>query len=439
MGADEGTGNWCDIVGDGTPGFASPGRRRVLPPEEARRQLALPSTGLFPSGFPAHPHPRSRERESVVMTSPPTPALLMTPGPTRIPERVLQAGMTVLHHRTPEFSEVLEETLARLRPWYDTDVAHILPIHGTGRAGLEAAVVNLFRPGDTVVSCCNGRFGEMWARLAELYGLDVVRVATDWDRSVDPAEVAAALDAHPTAQAVTLVCSETSTGALNPVADVARVARERGALVLVDVVSALGGTPFRFDEWGVDVAVTGSQKCLMSSPGLAFVALSPRARAAAEAGTMPRSYLDFKSILASLEGAPPETPGTAPVMLFLQVREALRMMAEEGAEEVLRRHGSMAARVRGWVAERGLDLMGPGIVERSPTVTAIRLPDGVDAAAVRSGVRRRGIQIAGAAGAYRGSGIRVGHLGDIRMEDVERTLRSLDETLAELAAGAPPR
>jgi len=360
----------------------------------------------------------------------PAPPLLMTPGPTRVPERVLRAGMRMLHHRTPEFSAVLDETLQRLRLLYGTGSADILPIHGTGRAGTEAAVVNLFDPGDTVVACCNGKFSEMWAGFAELYGLRVVRVATDWEASVDPGEVAAALAAHPNARAVTVVYSETSTGALNPVPEIARMARARGALTLVDTVSALGGTPFRFDAWGVDVAVTASQKCLMSGPGLAFVALSSEARAAAEAGGMPRSYLDFRSILRSVGRPRPETPGTAPVMLVLQVREALRMIDEEGVDAVFERHRAMAARVRGWAEANGLGLSGRGILERSPTVTSVLLPPGVAAEAVRAGVRRRGIQIAAATGAHQASAVRIGHLGDIRMADVDRTLRALDDVLS---------
>jgi aspartate aminotransferase-like enzyme len=355
--------------------------------------------------------------------------LLMTPGPTRIPERVLRAGMRPLHHRGPEFSAALGETLDRLRPLYGTTDADILPIHGTGRAGLEAAVVNLFSPGDTLVACCNGKFGEMWAGLAELYGLRVVRACTDWERTVDPAHVAAALERHPEARAVSVVHSETSTGALNPVPGVAEVARARGALVLVDAVSSLGGAPFRFDAWGVDVAVTASQKCLMCSPGLAFVALSAAARAAVGAGTLPRAYLDLRSVLASLAGERPETPGTAPVMLVLQVLEALRMIAEEGQEAVFVRHREMAARVRGWAAGRGLALAGSGILERSPTVTALLLPDGVEADRVRGAMRARGIDISTGRGAHGGSALRIGHLGDIRMGDVERTLATLDEVL----------
>ncbi len=345
--------------------------------------------------------------------------------------------MRPLHHRTAEFSRALVEMVGRLRPLYGTGVADILPIHGTGRAGLEAAVVNLLDPGDTLVACCNGKFGEMWARLGEVYGVHVVRVAGDWERSVDPGEVEDALERHPGARAVSVVHSETSTGALNPVEDVARVARARNALVIVDAVSSLGGVPFHFDAWGVDLAVSASQKCLMSGPGLAFIALSERARDAALSGSQPRAYLDFRSILASMEGPSPQTPGTAPVMLVLQVLEALRMIDEEGIGAVFARHRAMAARVRAWAADRELDLVGSGIVERSPTLTALRLPPDTEALDVRAAMGERGIDIATGRGVNRGSGVRIGHLGDIRMEDVERTLEALDEVLD--SAGAESR
>jgi len=362
------------------------------------------------------------------------PPLLMTPGPTRIPERVLRAGMRVLHHRTPEFSAALAELLEGLRPLFGTRAADILPVHATGRAAMEGAIVNLFAPGDTVVACCNGKFGEMWAGFAATYGLDVVRVAADWGRSVDPAEVEAALAAHPGARAVTVAHCDTSTGVLNPVAQVAAIARRHGALALVDAISSLGGAPLAFDDWGLDVAVTSSQKCLMSSPGIAFVAMGPRAWAAAETGTMPRAYLDFGAIRDTLAGPRPQTPGTTPVLLVLQVLEAARMIHEEGLAEVFARHREMSGAVTAWAAGRGIALPGDGIAVRSPTLTALRMPEGVDPASVRASVRAQGIQIAAGLGPYQGTCVRIGHMGDIRPEDVTRTLEALGTALA--AAGS---
>jgi len=357
------------------------------------------------------------------------PPLLMTPGPTRIPERVLGAGMRVLHHRTPEFSSALVELLEGLRPLFGTNTAHILPIHATGRASMEAAILNLLNPGDTVVACCNGKFGEMWAGFAASYGIRVVPVTCDWNRTVDPADVDAALGGHPDVRAVTIAHSDTSTGVLNPVAEVAEVARRHGALVMVDAVSSVGGTPFAFDGWGVDVAVASSQKCLMSSPGISFVAMSGRAWEATERAVLPRVYLDFAAVRDRLTSSRPETPGTTPVLLALQVLEAVRMIHEEGPSQVFARHRNMSGMVTTWAASRGIELPGSGIAERSPTLTALRLPDGVDPGAVRSAVRAAGIQIAAGLGDWQRTCVRVGHMGDIRPEDVTRTLNAIDAAL----------
>jgi aspartate aminotransferase-like enzyme len=353
------------------------------------------------------------------------PPLLMTPGPTRIPERVLRAGTRVIHHRTPEFSAVLAELVDRARPLFGTSTADILPVHGTGRAAMEGAVVNFFRPGDTVVSCCNGSFGEMWAGFAERYGLNVVRIATDWERSVDPNEVAAALEANPGVRAVTIVHSDTSTGVLNPVAEVAKVAREHGALALADGISSVGGVKFLFDEWDLDFAVTSSQKCLMSSPGLALAVVGQRAWALAEHGGMPRAYLDFGSIRRIMDRPNPETPGTTPVSLVFQLLEALRMIHEEGLESVFKRHIAMANRVSERAADLGYGLSGANIIERSPTLSVLTVPNGVEPVSIRNRVREAGIQIAMGMESYKSSCIRIGHMGDIRMSDVDRTLDAL--------------
>jgi len=357
----------------------------------------------------------------------------MTPGPTRIPERVLLAGHRVLHHRTPEFSSALGALIQGVRPLFDAASADVLPVHGTGRAAMEGAVVNFFLPGDTVVGVCNGRFGEMWAGFAETHEVRVVRVAPDWDRSVDPAEVARALEANPEARAVLVVHSDTSTGVLNPVADIAAIARDHGALTLVDGISSVGGTAFAFDAWQADFAVASSQKCLMSSPGLALVVVGEGAWKAAERGGMPRSYLDFASIRRTLAGPRPETPGTTPVLLVLQLLEAVHMIQEEGIESVFRRHQAMADRVRTRALHLGFSLQGEGIRDRSPTLTALRLPPGVAPETVRGRVRAKGIQIAGGLGAYKPTCIRIGHMGDIRMEDVDRTLDALEEATLTLA------
>jgi aspartate aminotransferase-like enzyme len=356
--------------------------------------------------------------------------LLMTPGPTRVPLRVLAAGATaMIHHRTEEFSAILAAVIARLRPLFGT-TGDVLPVHSTGRGALEAAVTNLLSPGDEIVACCNGRFGEMWAEIAARFGVVVHRACCDWSASVDARDVEAAFDAHPNARAVLLAHSDTSTGALNDVAAIARAARAAGALVMVDAVSSLGGVPFRFDEWDIDVAVTASQKCLMSSPGLAFVALSARAWESQATARLPRSYFDLAAIRKTLARPKMETPGTTPVHLVVQVHAALQQIEEEGLQHVYARHQEMAQMTRQAAADLGMAVQCPALVQFSPTLTGIRAPGGTSPQVIRDQMKARGILIARALGRFEPTCFRIGHLGDIRPADVRRTLDSLAEIIA---------
>jgi aspartate aminotransferase-like enzyme len=342
----------------------------------------------------------------------------------------------MIHHRTPAFSRILASVLEGLGPLYGTAAADVLPIHTTGRGAMEAAVTNLFSPGDEVVACCNGKFGEMWAGLAESYGLVVHRVCTDWERSVSAAEVERALAEHPRSRAVTVAHNDTSTGVLNDVEAVLRVTSARGVLGMVDCISALGGAPFHFDEWGADVVVTASQKCLMSSPGLAFVAIGQRAWAAYEKARLPRSYWDFGAVRSALAKPRPETPGTAPVHIFMQLDAALSLIHEEGLANVYARHATMSRIAQERAAGLGLALLCPRLESHSPTLTALRAPEGMPPGVIRDAMRERGILLAGGLGAYSATAFRVGHMGDIRPADVERTFDALGEVLAGRSAGA---
>ncbi len=361
-----------------------------------------------------------------------TPILLMTPGPTRVPERVLQAGaQPMIHHRTPEFSEALHAVLAGMRAVFGTS-GDVLPIHSTGRGAMEAAICNLFCPGDELLACCNGKFGEMWARFAESYGVVVHRIHEDWAQSADPDLVDASLGRFPNVKAVSITHCDTSTGVLNDVAAVCDVARRHGVLAMVDGISSVGGVPFHFDAWQADVAVTATQKCLMCSPGLSFVALSERAWTSYERATVVRNYWDFGAVRETLDTDMPETPGTAPVHLVLQVRAALDLMLEEGLDNVFARHEAMTRTVRDWAESQGLLFQCSQLREFSPTLTGIATPPGVDPQEIRQKMRDRGILIARGIGPYRDSAVRIGHMGDIRPSDVERTLDALGDVLTEL-------
>ena len=355
--------------------------------------------------------------------------LLMTPGPTRVPERVRRAGArAMIHHRTPEFSRELSTAIELLAPLFGTR-SKPLPVHTTGRGALEAVLCNLFSPGDEIAVCCNGKFGEMWAGFAESYRIVVHRYSTSWQEEASPSELDALLERFPGTRAVTVAYGDTSTGVANDVAAIARVASSHGALMLVDGVSSIGGMPFAFDEWGIDVAVTASQKCLMSAPGLAWVAMSERAWAATETSSLPRNYWDLRAVREAVGRAKPETPGTTPVSLVLQVAEALRQIHEEGLDAVLARHHANALRVRAGVAELGLELQCPRLTRLSDTLTAVALPNSVAPKPFRETIKAAGILTAAGLGPYESTGFRIGHMGDIRAADVDRTLAAVRTAL----------
>jgi aspartate aminotransferase-like enzyme len=276
----------------------------------------------------------------------------------------------------------------------------------------------------------------MWAGFAESYGLVVHRFSTDWERDVDASELEPLLAEHRDVRAVALAWVDTSTGVANDVPAIARVPRAHGALVLVDGIPSIGGMPFAFDEWDIDVAVTASQKCLMSSPGLSWAVVSERGWRAVATSRLPRHYWDFAAIRRTISAAKPETPGTAPVHIVLQVAEALRMMHEEGLANVYDRHGAMARRVRAGVAELGLSMQCPALEQYAATMTAIAVPPGVEPRAIRDALKARGIWTAAGLGKYERRGFRIGHMGDIRMDDVERTLSALRDVLTAASSGA---
>ena len=354
---------------------------------------------------------------------------LMTPGPPRVPDRVLRAGaQPMLHHRSAAFSAELAGLLERIRPVFGTRLP-VLPVHTTGRGGMEAAICNLFRPGDEIAVCANGRFGALWATIAESHGLVAHQVARDWSADIDLAELETCLGDHRQIRAVALAYCDTSTGVANNVRAVARVASARGLLTLVDGVSAIGGMPLAFDEWQFDVAVTASQKCLMSSPGVSFVALSERAWNAAERAALPRGYWDFPEIRAAVTAARPSTHGTPPVHAMFQVGEALAMMHEEGLARVYDRHEATARHLRAGLARLGLAPQCPGLARVSPTLTAVAAPAGRTPAEIRRGLLARGIEVAGGLVRFEATAFRIGHMGDIRVPDVDRTLAALAEVL----------
>ncbi len=360
------------------------------------------------------------------------PEIILAPGPTPIPPEVLLAqGSPLVYHRGPGFGNLMRGVTDRLRHLYRTDVADVLLMTSSGTGGLESAIQNCFSPGDEVLVPLAGFFSERWRALAQAYGLTVRTVDYAWGTKVRPDDVAAALADRP-AKAVLLTQSETSTGVIQPVRDLATVARDAGALVVVDVVSSLGAVPFEFDAWGIDVAVGGSQKALSASPGIAFVAISERARRAAETVTNPRYYFDWRIYEAYARLPNPENPWTPAISVMQGLAAALELYFEDGVDAAHERHRMLSRAVKEGVKALGLDLFGEGLDENW-TVTAIRAPEGIDADTITERVRADfGCVLAPGQGPLKGTVFRIGHFGYVSELDIIRGLSALEMTLDRL-------
>ena len=358
---------------------------------------------------------------------------LRIPGPTSLPPSVREAGgRQMINHRGPEFAAMLGRIQTGMRPYFGTQ-SEIAVLSCAGTGGLEAAVVNVLSPGDRVLGVSIGAFGDRFAKIAEVYGAAVDRVSAEWGHAARPDEVRERLRGGDY-RAVLLTHNETSTGVMNPIPDLAAAIHQESpeTLILVDSVSALGAVPFEMDGWGTDVVVTGSQKAWMAAPGLAMVAASERAWAAMEIAQMPRFYLDLRRHRESARSG--ETPWTPAIAVIYQVDEGLRLMAAEGAENVFARHEACAAATRAGLEGLGFELFADA-ANRSTTVTAAWIPDGVDWKAFNGEVKRRGVVLAGGQGKLAGKVFRVGHLGSVTVDEILGAIATLEAV--SVTAGRP--
>jgi aspartate aminotransferase-like enzyme len=360
------------------------------------------------------------------------PEIILAPGPTPIPPEVLLAqGSPLVYHRGPGFGDLMRDVTGRLKELYRTNAADVLLMTSSGTGGLESAVQNLFSPGDDVLVPLAGFFSERWKNLATALGLTVHVVEHGWGSKIDPSKVADALAARPV-KAVLLTHSETSTGVIQPVEELARVANDAGAMVVVDVVSSLGAVPFEFDRWGIDAAVGGSQKALSASPGIAFVAISGRAWEAHGQATLPRYYFDWSIYRRFAELPHPENPWTPAISVMQGLQAALELYFEDGVDAALRRHELLSRAVKEGVKALGLDLFGEGL-DTNWTVTAIRAPEGIDADTISDRMRSDfACVIAPGQGPLKGKVFRIGHFGYFSELDIVRGLAALEMTLERL-------
>jgi aspartate aminotransferase-like enzyme len=355
---------------------------------------------------------------------------LRIPGPTALPPTVREAGgRQMINHRGPEFAAMLARILDGMKPFFGTtrDVA-MLTCAGSG--GLEAAIVNTLSPGDRVLAVSIGSFGDRFAKIASIYGADVTKIEVEWGQAADPAVVRDALAVNPGYRAVLLTHNETSTGVMNPIADLAAAIRgvSPDSLILVDSVSGLGAVPFEMDAWGVDLVVTGSQKAWMAAPGLAMIAASDRGWAATETAKMPRFYLDIRSHRES--AAAGQTPFTPAIAVVYQVDEGLRLMQAEGRESIFARHEACAAASRAGLDALGFELFADPRFA-SKTVTAAKLPEGHDWKPFNTAIKSHGVVLAGGQGRLTGKIFRLGHLGSVTVDEILGAIAVLERVSIE--------
>jgi aspartate aminotransferase-like enzyme len=355
---------------------------------------------------------------------------LRIPGPTPLPERVVRSmNRPMIDHRGPEFAAILSEVTEGAKRVFKTKNDLIL-ITGSGTAGLESAVANLVSPGDEVVCALCGNFGERFAALAAAYGADLVRLEFEWGQPVDAADLAKVLEKHPKAKVLLLTHNETSTGLTNPLRELARVGRDAGRIVVVDGVSSISSIDIEADAWGIDVAVSGSQKGWMAPPGISLVSISERAWEQQEKSRSPRFYFDWKE--AKAMAAKGMTPFTPAVGVIFAMQEGLHMIEEEGLSNVYERHARLARATQAGLQALGFTLFAAEGY-RSNTVTSATPPPGVDVAALRKLLNEKyGVVIAGGQGKMNGKMVRVGHLGAVAEGDVVQVLWAIEQALEEL-------
>ncbi len=356
--------------------------------------------------------------------------LLLTPGPTPVPEDVLEAmARPIIHHRHEPFKAVMARVKEDLKYLFQT-AGDVLILSCSGTGAMEGAVANLLCRGDKAIVVRGGKFGDRWAEICEVYGVQVVPVDVEWGKAVEPERVREALEREPEAKAVFLQASETSTGVRHPVQEIAELTAEREeTAIVVDAITAVGVFELPMDAWGLDVVITGSQKALMLPPGLAFVALSEKAWRLTGHSDLPKFYFDFRK--ERKRQAKNQTAYTSPVSLVMGLQVALERIREEGLESLFERTERLAAATRAGVKALGLELLAPD--SPSAACTAVRVPEGIDGAKIPTLIRERyGVAIAGGQESLKGKIFRLSHMGYVSAYDILSGLAALEFVLRDL-------
>jgi len=333
---------------------------------------------------------------------------LLAPGPTPVPpEALLAMAMPIIHHRAPDFLPVLDSAKKGLQWLYQTK-NEVLILCSTGTGGMDGSVSNFLSPGDDVLVINGGKFGERWTKICQAYGMKVEEILVEWGHAAKPEAVEAALKKNPRIKAVFVQANETSTGVYHDVKSIAAVVKKTDALFVVDAISALVAHDIRTDEWGIDVMIGGSQKGVMLPPGLAFVSVSEKAWKMADTAKTPKFYFNFKKERENL--AKNQTNFTSAVTLIIGLNACIKMLQDEGLENVLKRHDKLARATRAGATALGLKLFP----KESPSnaLTAIEAPAGIDGQAIYKNLREKyGITGAGGQDKLKGKIFRIAHLG----------------------------
>lgn len=355
--------------------------------------------------------------------------LLLTPGPSMVPQRVLDAmALPMVHHRTKDFVKIAERVDENLKKAFCTSNP-VVSFSSSGTGAMEASIVNLFSGGDKVIAAHAGKFGERYRDIAKAYGLQVVEVVNPSGEVIRPEQIAEALKAHPDAKAVLTTHLETSTGVAHPIQGIAAVTRGSKAVLLVDAISGLTCDPLRQDEWGVDVVVSGSQKGFMLPPGLAFLSVSPKAQALIPSSKIPKFYFHLGKAIKALDQH--DSPYTPAVSLVRGLDAALDLLLAEGIENVWNRHAQVAAWVRGEMGKLGLEIFAQS---PSSALTSVVMPSGIDSGTLIKHMRDQfNVIAANGQSELQGKILRFAHMGDAaRMECAQKGLQALRSALASV-------
>lgn len=355
--------------------------------------------------------------------------LLMIPGPTTVPKRVLDAmAQPITNHRGAAYGEILDETTAMMSEVFQTDNKSYL-LTGSGTSAMEAAIANIVEKGDKVINVVGGKFGERLQQLTEVFGGESIEVTVPWGQAADPAEIKRVVEENDDAKALTMIHNESSTAVVNPIKEVGEIMKDYDTLFVVDTVSSLAGDTVKVDDYGLDICLSGSQKCIAAPPGMSMITIADDAWNVIDKVDSPTYYLDMKKMRKS--GAKSQTPYTPSVSMTYAMREALSMVLEEGLDARIKRHHIGAEATREAAKALGLELFARE-GDYSNTLTGINMPEGVTDAQLRGTMRDKyQIELAGGQDHLSGNIFRIGHMGVTGLQELAMTFTCLEMTLKE--------